>query len=220
MENPLLIPNGAKERTINTHKEHMKKFLPILHDPDLNKQVTTLLFGDSLLEHLDTTLTNNDTVFNASVSGDGIQHLLWRYKNGYSENINNLVNLKKIIILICTNNTEKNNYAKLIYNAIINFINIVNTDTNNSKEIIVLAIPPRNSVTNKIKNNKIVKNNVIQCNELLSKINIPNVQFHNITNDFEDDQGNLINEYYVDCVHFSDLAYQIFFERLQKLFKK
>ncbi|ARF10370.1 hypothetical protein Hokovirus_1_249 [Hokovirus HKV1] len=212
--NPLLIPNNSKVRTNETHAKHVD-FIKN------NNNYDTLLIGDSLLENI----KDNNEWLNCSVGGDGVEHLLYRmfYINESLVSVlDNFKTIKNIVILIGTNNTQKKNYGKNIYDGIINIVNNIKK-INNKIRIIVLGIPPRTKFgsDNKIRTKivKIITLNTITCNNLLSQ-NKDDFEYYDISNDFATITNNMyyINkEYYVDDVHFSDLGYSNLIPRIKNI---
>lgn len=197
--NPLFNPK-VKERTVSTLASHVAAL-------KTDNKYKILLFGDSIFERLNEypcfqELAATYSIFNGSVGGDGIEHMLYRAKEGFPSLFPD--NLETIILLAGTNNIERYDENK-VFAGFLNLLNVIKSQRN--VKIIILGLPPRFSSTKKISDDKIMTR-VKNYNKLLSGVS--DCQYHDFSSKLLNDGSQPDRKFFVDHVHFSDLGYEQF----------
>lgn len=176
-----------KQRTLDTTNEHLD------HASD---KFTVMLLGDSMFERFKTTGEDfkfPDHLFNAGIGGDKIENVIYRL---ISLNLlDSFPNVKKIILMIGTNNMNvKNPKYEGIIDALIKILK------NKNIEIIMYGIPYIIDSP---------KEKIDKYNKYLDKfVNDKSVNtFTNISNLFTDED-------YDDKVHFNKKGYKKFYDQI------
>lgn len=239
---PLLIPKH-KDRTETTLQLHIK-CLKICNDYKvllLGDSIFERMNEYSQYQQL----AKMKYIFNAGVGGDGIEHILYRLDKNFLSYFGR--NLKKIVILAGTNNIEKYDEHKIYegFSNLLGVIRKrLNMVVPVSLQMILIGLPPRFSSTQEI-SNEIIMQRVQRYNRLISTLpdifSIPDsqnkyqmeipinsaaihriplttkCQYYDFSPHFMDIEGNINNDMFIDHVHFSDLGYKIFIDKLSRI---
>ncbi len=200
----LLIPK-RKARTCETHLKHIESVHQSHYD--------VLFLGDSMLERWSTTGNDyweNDlkkfNIMNAGVGGDKVENLLWRIQpTDDVQSILDCVKVKKIVLMIGTNNIERDSPLE-IYRAITHIIDVIFIHQIDC-ELIIYGVLPRIEVSPL----KIAElNNMLR--EYVENHKTPKkILYRDITSQLDGDI------YYDDNVHLSHEGYKIWLDDLLKI---
>lgn len=152
--------------------------------------------------------------FNAGISGDRTEHILWRIQDG---GLNFAAAPKLCVLMIGTNNTgarQGNESAEYTADGVRKIIVALNKKYPKMKTLL-LAIFPRNATANdklRLLNDKI--------NEQLAKIKNPLVTFLDIKNSFLEADGTLPRSTFPDLLHLNDAGYYKYSEAILPTIKK
>ncbi len=156
--------------------------------------------------------------FNAGISGDRTEHILWRVMN---HGLDFKTSPKVCVLMIGTNNTgHKRGAESAEYTAdgIASICKALNVKYPKMK-ILLLGILPRGAGKDdalRMQNDKI--------NGIISKIKLPYVTYLDISSAFLDDEGNLSKTISPDLLHFNNDGYVIYADAIlpsiRKLMKK
>lgn len=136
--------------------------------------------------------------FNAGISGDRTQHVLWRLQTGIVKRMKP----KVVVLMIGTNNTLSNS-PKAIAAGIKDIIHKIHLDSPKTK-VLLMGIFPSGKYKNakrRLENNKV--------NQLISQYdNQRSVFYWNVDNIFLEDDGSIDKTTMYDYLHLTRNAYQ------------
>ena len=202
--NNLLIPKW-KNRTYNIHKQHFQMYK--------DKHFRMAFLGDSMMERWLSTgqkywSGSFSDCANLGVGGDGIEHLLYRLTpNEEFKGILDVISVDKIILMIGTNNLEKE-LATNILAGIVNVINIIFAKQSNV-ELTVYGLLDRTDISL----DKIADLNTKLENYIIKQNN------HKLSYRFFGEKVNHDDKFFDDNVHLSELGYAKWYENLKELLK-
>lgn len=201
-QNALLIPKW-KDRTHKTHQKHIEQYE--------NKHFDVAFIGDSMIERWLKTgnkfwQQHYNNYANFGVGGDGIEHLLYRL-NGNTElkGILDMITVNKIVLMIGTNNLERNSVDSIL-EGIINIVNIIFQKQANC-HLFIYGLLDRSDISL----TKIAELN----NKLENQIKMQNNP--KLTYRFFGDKVNYADKFFVDNVHLSFLGYKQWYMDLKEI---
>lgn len=206
-----------KKRTAETVAKH-KEFLNAKGD-----DIDIIFFGDSMFERFIHTsegkpayqdLLSGHRIFNCSVGGDRIRHMLWRLTEA---DILDDVRSKptKVIILAGANDVEYRNVIDEMIDGYTQILDIFTSRFPNA-QIDVIGVYPR--MANKVSEDKLYATITLFNNKLKELVNeYENVNHWYFGNDVIDQDNKTISDYFVDNVHFSKQGYILFANHLAEL---
>lgn len=177
--------------------------------------VDLLFLGDSITQFWSRAQQLFDSRYgpraaNFGVSGDRIEHVLWRIENGELDGISP----KVIVLLVGTNNSNVDD-GKLIAAGIQNLVDKIHEKTPHSK-ILLLSIFPRNKSTDKQQMSRIE-----QANSLIAKMdNGSSVRVLNLGDKFLGPDGKLDLKLFPDGIHPNAAGYKVWADSMQPLLDK
>jgi len=182
--------------------------------------IQVLFYGDSITSEWSTTggyvfktFYKPLGAYNYGISGDRVEHLLWRIIHGEVNNINP----KVVVLMIGTNNvfTHSNNEISLGISSVVRELRTRLPTT----KILLLGILPRS--------NQKVTERIIAINQLISQISEDNdnnhdhVHFLEMTSHFYTRRTGSLNksEYHKDLLHLSRNGYQTWAQVMDQTFR-
>lgn len=152
--------------------------------------------------------------FNAGIGSDRTEHVLWRIQNG-------CIDFKKApracVLMIGTNNTGQRKGDETPEQTAEGIKSIIKELSSKypRMKILLVAILPRGAA----KDDKLRLHND-EINQLLAKINVPNVTYLDISSDFLSDDGTLSRDISPDLLHFNEEGYKIYAKAILPALKK
>lgn len=182
------------------------KELVIKQEEQINSQTSgkTIFLGDSITEYYDISkYYNDDDYLNKGVSGETTEDILNRMKESVYD-----YNPKRVILLIGTNDLQKNKSTDEISENIREIVTRILKNNKNTK-VYVESISPVNKEIRKSgaesRTNKDIKAINSEIKKICSELDIVYI---NTYDELVDNEGNFEESYTEDGLHFSDKGYR------------
>lgn len=147
--------------------------------------------------------------FNAGIGGDRTEHILWRIADGGIAFKNSP---KLCVLMIGTNNTGQRGIEyespENTARGIRLILEALNKEYPKMKVLLVGILPRGEKKDHPMR----VRNE--QVNEMISKFNMPNVHYLDITSSLTDEEGSLLPGISPDKLHFNEKGYTIYAEAI------
>eukprot|EP00057_Strongylocentrotus_purpuratus_P031759 XP_785569.2 PREDICTED: platelet-activating factor acetylhydrolase IB subunit gamma [Strongylocentrotus purpuratus] len=168
-----------------------------------------LFVGDSLIQHLEQSEVWKNMFIgyhclNFGLGGDQTQHVLWRLQNGELENIQP----KVVVLLVGTNN--HGHTAEEVTNGIETIVKLI-VEKQPQARVIVMAIPPRGHMHNKLRD----KNSAINVALASSLPGLGKAELVDSTSGLVQSDGLIYPTDMFDYLHFTNEGYKKLCEPLQ-----
>lgn len=199
-----------KQRTFDTFNEQLNYLT--------KNEPTMMLLGDSLFERIKFNQNNHNflsqnNVFNAGIGGDRIENVIYRISDLKLFDYLDGSKLRKIILMIGTNNIENCKPIDMA-EGFSKIIELIRYHVNSDCQINVIGILPRFTKNKKIDVIKLAS----EYNQLIKEIcMINNLSYIDLSEKFFNNAGILDKKYFIDDVHLSDDGYNILFGTIQHL---
>ena len=150
----------------------------------------------------------NMQIINAGISGDRVEHILWRISNMYFDSE---FKPKNIILTVGVNNFQSNT-AEEIAQGIIHLNNKISVKFPLSKLILLGPLPAG------LEHRSTIREKYNTIHQILKNTPLKNTIYYNCIYDFTDSKNNLQKNYYADDgIHLQEKGYQKWAELILKL---
>uniref|UniRef100_A0A1B6E6I7 SGNH hydrolase-type esterase domain-containing protein n=1 Tax=Clastoptera arizonana TaxID=38151 RepID=A0A1B6E6I7_9HEMI len=206
--NPCTIPTPSEDlqgdgRWMSQHNRYLEE--------TKDKEPDILFIGDSIMSHLQLRPIWNDLfeplhALNFGISGDCVQHVLWRLQNGALDNIKP----KVVIVHVGTNNIT--NTSEEISEGIIKVMNTIRERFPDTY-IVLTELLPRGQYPNPLREKNAAVNKLLRSRAS----GLPKVEIVSTDKGLIQQDGTISHHDMPDYLHLSDAGYRKSFEALHEL---